>query len=92
MRVTVAWGDFTSLGHFCDGAGRVAGIADEIGEADATERIAEKSKARQSAEAGIDFGDSVEMSDCVLRKAGGPAADDGENRGRRWRGRRLRDG
>jgi hypothetical protein len=74
-----------------DAAGGNACIADEVRESDSVERVTEQGEARECAEARLDFGDSIEMADFVLGKAGRPAADHGENRGRGWSGYRRGD-
>ena len=72
-------------------AGGGAGVADEVGEADAVERIAEQGEAGERAEPRLEFGRMGWMSYCILGKAVGPAADHGESGRRSGGGRGTRD-
>lgn len=76
-------------GHAAHG---LAGVADEVGDAYPMECVAENHEAGVRAEAGFQFADAGWMTDCVLGKAVGPAADYGEDGWGRRRGSGGRDG
>ena len=70
----------------CGPACSLAGVANEVGDAYAAECVAEKGEAGKGGEARLEFGDTGEVTDGVLRERVGPTADDGEVGGN-WRGR-----
>jgi hypothetical protein len=67
-----------------------AGVADEVGEADAAIAVAEEGEVAEGLDAGVEGGHALEVADFVLGEATGPAADGGEGGVGRWE--RAEDG